>query len=216
VSELAFAVRDVVPDRYAATPTLAVHLRIEDPDGDRVHALALRTQVLVEPQRRRHTDDEAARLLDVFGERERWSSTVRPATWATCSTVVPGFTGGTDVVLPLPCTYDLEAGSARYLQALDGGDVPLLLLFSGTVFRIGPGGLRVAPVPWHAEAAHRMPVAVWRELVDLHWPDSGWLRLRRDTLRALQEHRARIGATSWEETVEDLLDRAPHRTQVAP
>ena len=84
--------------------------------------------------------------------------------------------------------------------------MPLRLLFSGTVFRRGEAGLRIEPVPWSAEATHRMPVRIWRELVDLHWPDAGWLRLRRDTLRALQEHRARTGATSWDETLLGLLD----------
>jgi hypothetical protein len=205
MSELSFAVRDVRPDRYAATPTLAVHLRVTDPGDDPVHALALRVQVMLEPQRRAYSDAEAARLLDQYGDRSRWSATVRPSLFATCSIVTPGFTGGADVELPLPCSYDLEVSSARYLQALDDGEVPLLFLFSGTVFRVGGPGLRVEPVPWHAEAAHRMPVAVWRELVDLHWPDSGWLRLPRETLRALQAHRARIGATSWETTVADLL-----------
>lgn len=208
MSGLAFAVLDVAPDRYAATPALTVTLRIEDPGADPVHALALRAQVVLEPQRRAYAAEEADRLLDLFGERGRWGSTVRPTTWATCSAVLPGFTGTRDVELTLPCSYDLETAAARYLQALDGGDVPLRLLFSGTVFRGGPGGLRVEPVPWSAEAEHRMPVGVWRQLVDLHWPDSGWLRLRRDTLRALQEVRARTGATSWDETVEGLLAAA--------
>lgn len=205
MSELSFAIRAVVPDRYAATPTLTVGLHIDDPSNDPVHALALRAQVVLEPQRRAYGAEEAGRLLDLFGERSRWGTTVKPTTWTTCSAVVPGFTGGADVDLPLPCSYDLEVAAARYLQALDGGEVPLRLLFSGTVFRRGPAGLRIEPVPWSAEAEHRMPLAVWRQLVDLHWPDSGWLRLRRDTLRALQEERARTGATSWEETIGRLL-----------
>jgi Family of unknown function (DUF6084) len=208
VAELSFAVLDVRPDRYAVAPTLVVRLRVEDPAADPVHALALRAQVTLEPQRRPYGAAEAARLLDLFGERDRWVSTLRPMTWTTCSAVVPGFTGAADVDLPLPCTYDLDVAAARYLQALDGGDVPLRLLFSGTVFRRGTTGLRIEPVPWSAEAAYRMPVAVWCELVDLHWPDSGWLRLRRDTLRALQQERAATGATSWEETIEGLLERA--------
>ncbi len=48
--------------------------------------------------------------------------------------MVPGFTSVTETELPVPCTYDLEVASARYLQALDDGTIPLLLLFSGTVF----------------------------------------------------------------------------------
>lgn len=209
MSELGFAVRDVVADRYAATPSLTVHVQIQDPGRDPVHALALRAQVLVEPQRRGYEPAESDRLLDLFGERARWGATMRPWTWAICSAVVPGFTGAAELELPLPCSYDLEVSAARYLQALEGGEVPLRLLFSGTVFRRGDAGLRIEPVPWHAEAAHRMPVRVWRELVDLHWPDAGWLRLRRETLRALQEHRSRTGATSWDETLLGLLEGAP-------
>jgi Family of unknown function (DUF6084) len=205
----AFTVAGIAVDRYAATPTLLLDLRIDDPGSDPVHALALRAQVVLEPQRSVHSDAEAGRLLDVFGDRSRWSATLRPTTWTTCATVVPGLTGGTAVPLPLPVTYDLEIAVGRYLQALDDGEVPLRLLFSGTVFRLGGRGVWVQPVPWSAEATCRLPVAVWREAVDLHWPDSGWLRLRRDTLRALQEHRARIGATSFEETLADLLGERP-------
>jgi hypothetical protein len=204
-SGLAFEVTGIAPDRYAATPALVLDVRIDDPGGDPVHALALRAQVVLEPQRRRHSDAEAARLLDLFGDRSRWSATLRPTTWTTCAAVVPGFTGSTSVPLALPVTYDLETAVGRYLQALDDGEVPLRLLFSGTVFRLGGRGVWVQPVPWSAEAVGRLPVATWRAAVDLHWPDSGWLRLRRDTLRALQEHRARIGATSFEETLADLL-----------
>jgi hypothetical protein len=209
VSGLEFAVLDVVPEQWSAVPALTIRLRVTETTGAPVHALALRAQVGIEPQRRPYTDGEGDRLADVFGARVRWPQTMRALTWAHCSTVTPSFTGSLDVALPLPCGYDLEVVAARYLQALDGGDVPLLLLFSGTLLARAGDGLAVTPVSWASEARHRMPVATWRAAVDTFWPGSGWLRLRSDTLRALQEHRARIGATSWEETVEDLLARAP-------
>ena len=40
------------------------------------------------------------------------------------------------------------------------------------------------------EARYRLPVAVWRELMDRYFPNSGWLRLDRDTLDALQRFKA--------------------------
>ena len=50
----------------------------------------------------------------------------------------------TEIDLQVPCTYDLEVASARYLQGLDDGTIPLLLLFSGTVFVAnGAGGFSV-------------------------------------------------------------------------
>jgi hypothetical protein len=211
VSGLEFDVLEVAPERWSAVPALTVRLRVTETTGALVHALALRAQVGIEPQRRPYSEGEGDRLADVFGARVRWPQTLRVFTWAHCSTVTPTFTGALEVDLPLPCSYDLDVVAGRYLQALDGGEVPLLLLFSGTLLTRAGDGLAVTPVSWESEARHRLPVAVWRAAVDTFWPDSGWLRLRRDTLRALQEHRARIGATSWEATVEDLLATAPER-----
>ena len=76
-----------------------------------------------------------------------------------CSTMVQGFTGSTEVDLPLPCTYDFEVtGVAVPARPRDGG-VPLLLLFSGTVFTRGAAGFAVEQVPWDREARYELPVA---------------------------------------------------------
>ena len=56
-----------------------------------------------------------------------------------CSALVQGFTGSTDVELSLPCTYDFEVAASRYLHALRRRQIPVLLLFSGTVFTAGHG-----------------------------------------------------------------------------
>ena len=42
---------DVVAEPYAAAPQLTARLRIEETTGQRVHAIALRCQVRIEPQR---------------------------------------------------------------------------------------------------------------------------------------------------------------------
>ena len=54
--------------------------------------------------------------------------------------------------------------------------------------------MNVAPVAWHAEATFRLPVAVWRQMMDLYFPNSGWLMLSRDTLDALTRFKADRGA----------------------
>ena len=51
-----------------------------------------------------------------------------------------------------------------------------------------------------------MPVAVWREMVEQHFPGCGWIRLPRDTMDALLAYRSRHALPSWEATVEALLD----------
>jgi len=118
MAELTFSVVDVVPERYAATPNLLARVRIGETTGERVHALALRAQVRIEPQRRRYDDVEERALLDLFGGRSRFAETLRPFAWLHASTVAQGFVGSTEVDLPLPCTYDFEVAGTTYLHAL--------------------------------------------------------------------------------------------------
>jgi hypothetical protein len=108
----------------------------------------------------------------------------------------------------VPCTYDLEVASARYLQGLDDGTIPLLLLFSGTVFLDTGAGFSVELVPWSAEASYRMPVSVWRDLVNAHFPGSAWLRCSRETLDALSDFKARRALPTWDATLLALLAEA--------
>ena len=144
-------------------------------------------------------------LLDLFGERGRWPSTLKSFLWLQCSALVQGFTDSTEVDLPLPCTFDFEVAASKYLNALQEGTIPLELLFSGTVFTRGQTGFTVEQVPWDLEASYRLPVEAWRRLMDLHFPNTGWLRLDREVLASLARFKAVRGLTSWEATVEALL-----------
>ncbi|MFC8920119.1 DUF6084 family protein [Streptomyces sp. NPDC047821] len=211
MTDFAFACTGVRADPYAAGPTLVFRLRITASDRARVHALALRCQIRIEPVRRGYGDAEAARLTDLFGERSRWGGSLHPVQFAQVSVMVPGFTGEAETDLVVPCTYDMDVASTRYFHALEEGEVPLLMLFSGTAFT-GAGGFRVEPVPWDKEAVFRMPVKTWQEMIDQHFPGSGWVRLPRDTMDALLAHRSRRALPSWEATVEELLDAAGERT----
>lgn len=123
--------------------------------------------------------------------------------------MVSAFTGETETDLVVPCTYDMDIAATRYLDALTDGEVPLLMLFSGTAFT-GTGGFRVEPVPWDREASFRMPVATWREMIEQHFPGCGWIRLPDDTMDALLAYRSRHALPSWEATLKALLaDAAP-------
>lgn len=206
--DLSFLCTGATPDRYAAVPTLQLRVRIEETTGTPVHALALRAQVRIEPFRRSYDETEGEALLDLFGDRARWGDTVKPMQLAFLTQMVPGFTGSTEIDLPMTCSYDFEVAANKYLYALEGGEVPLLLLFNGTIFTGGPGGISVAPVPWHKEATLPLPVAAWRETMDLHFPGTAWLRLRRESFDALHRYRARHGMTGWEDAIERLLKEA--------
>jgi hypothetical protein len=205
MTSLSFAVRDIVPEPYAVTPNLLARLRVEETTGAVVHALALRCQVRMEPTRRRYDDLEEEGLLDLFGPRDRWADTMRSFSWLHTNAMVPGFTGSTEVDLVLPCTYDLDVAGAKYLQALRDGEVQLTFLFSGTVFTRGVREFGVEQIPWHHEAGYRLPVRVWRNLMDAHFPNQAWLRVDRDTLAALARYRATRMHTSWDDTLTALL-----------
>ncbi|MFB9907840.1 DUF6084 family protein [Allokutzneria oryzae] len=205
MNRLRFDCVDARANRYAAVPGLTLRLRITETTGQPVEAIALRCQLRIEPHRRRYTADEAQRLIDLFGDTGRWAETLKPVSWATLPIMVPGFTGSTTVDLDVPCSYDLEIASTKYFNALEDGVIPLLLLFSGTVFGSHEGRLRVQQVPWSNEASFALPVSVWRETVDLHFPNSAWLRVRRDTMDALQRFRSHHAFATWDETLTAML-----------
>jgi hypothetical protein len=204
MSDVDFVVLGAEPDPYAAAPTLLFKLGLTETTGTRVHSLALRAQLRIEPQKRRYSPEEEERLLAIFGETPRWGDTLKPFLWTHASTMVAGFDGTTEVDMPVPCTYDFEVAAAKYLHALGDGDVPLVLMFNGTIF----SGAGVEPVPWHKESTFRMPAGVWRRLMDLYFPDSGWIRLRRDTLDDLERYKAERAMATWEQAIEALLKEA--------
>jgi hypothetical protein len=208
MSDLVFDCLDARADRYAAVPTLQLRLRISETTGQQVHTVALRCQIRIEPQRRRYSPEEAGNLLDLFGEPARWGDTLRPLQFSTVALMVPGFQGSVEVDLPVVCTYDFEVAAAKYLHGLGDGEVPLLLLFSGTLFTKAPSGFAVEQVPWHKETSYRLPVRVWRELMDLYFPGGGWIRVRHDTLDALQRFKSTRALPTWDDALETLLELA--------
>ena len=208
MAELAFDCIGTRVDRYAVVPSLSLILRISETSGQQVEAIALRCQIRIEPARRRYSAVEAERLNDLFGDTERWADTLKPMQFSTVATMVPGFSGAAEVDLPVPFTYDLEVGSARYFDSLEAGEIPLLLLFSGTVFTVTDGRMQVQQVPWSKEAAYRLPVSVWREAIDAHFPNAAWIRMSRQTLADLQRFKSSHALPTWDMTLAALLARA--------
>ena len=206
--QLEFACRSAETDRYAAGPTILLHLDVAERTGARVHAIVLRCQVRIEPVRRRYDDEEARGLTDLFGARPRWSETLKPLQLAFLTQVVPGFEGATEMTLPMPCSYDVDVAAHKYLAALRDGSVPLILLFSGTVFTAAGAGIAVQPIPWDRECRFELPVARWRETMDQHFPGEVWLRLHRETAEALARFRAERSLLSTDEALELLLKEA--------
>jgi uncharacterized protein DUF6084 len=208
MTELVFDCLGASADRYAAEPTLLLRLRIAETTGTPIHAIALRCQIRLEVQRRRYSPEEADRLYDLFGETARWGETLKPLQLMSIPVMVPGFEGSTEIDVEVPCSYDLDVATTKYFHALDEGGIPFVLMFSGTVFSKRGDGFAVELVPWHKETTYNVPVAVWREAIDSHFPNSGWIRLSRDVLERIRRYRSQEGFTSWNETVEQLLKAA--------
>jgi uncharacterized protein DUF6084 len=208
MSPVSFELVGARVEAYAAVPTLMLRLRITAAEGVPVHAIALRSQIMIEPKRRHYDHDEERRLTELFGETPRWGDTLRPFLWTNVSMTVPGFTATTEIDLPITCTYDFEIAAAKYMHSLDDGEIPIVLMFSGTVFAASAAGLNAAPVSWSEEASYRLPVALWRQMMDLYFPNTGWLRLSRETLDALQRYKTERALLTWDETFERLLKEA--------
>ena len=206
--ELSFDVLDAHPDVYGTDPTILFKMRIAETSGDPIHTMMVRVQIQIDAQLRRYDDGERARLVEMFGEPERWGETLRPFNWTHASTMLQGFRGSTEIELAVPCTYDFEIAAAKYMHGLRGGDIPLSFLFSGTVISRGATGYAVTNIPWHKECTFPLPYATWRKTVDLYWPGGGWMRVRADTLDSLQAYKTEVGLNDWDAVVGSLLERA--------
>lgn len=205
--QLTFAIHGAEAVRYAAAPTISFTLAVASDMP--VRSLTLNAQIRIAPTRRRYDEGDEERLIELFGTRERWGETVRAFLWANVTVVVPPFAQETHATLSVPCTYDMQVAAAKYFSALRDGDVPLEFLFSGTVFHLGDGGfLRAAQIPWESEAQFRLPVQLWRDAMDNHFPNSAWLRVQSDVFDRLVAYKGRRLLPTWEATIDDLLERA--------
>ena len=205
--ELQFQIAGAEVEPFVVAPQLAFKLQVTNANPDEViHSVALRAQVQIEATRRPYSADEQGGLRDLFGEPERWGQTLRTFLWTHTSTIVPAFQGSTEVKLFVPCTFDFNVAATKYFAGLADGDVPVCVQFSGSVFYADEGGpLQVTPIPWDKEVHFRLPVKLWRELMDTYYPGVAWLCLERDAFERLHRYKMERGIPTWEQALESLL-----------
>lgn len=205
--DLSFSVERIEPLERAASPTLAFTVRILRASGAPVRSVALNVQIRIAATQRAYDAETRERLAEVFGSGDAWGRNLHSLPWANVTVNVPPFGEETLVELQVPCTYDFEVAVSKYLHGVREGEVPVELLFSGSVFYEGAdGGLQVSLVSWEKEAHYRMPAAVWRELMDHYYPGDAWLRLSAESFDRLHAFRSRRALPSWDRTIEALLD----------
>ncbi len=215
--DLSFEILRASPVRDMITPALAFETRVKNgfPD-EHVHAILLRCQIQIEVARRRYNSAEQHQLRDLFDDPSRWGDTLRPMTWANVSVNVPAFSGSMDFAITIPCAFDLTIGTAKYFHGIAEGEVPLTFLFSGSVFYDGgQGALQVAPISWNKEARFRLPVRVWKDLVEIHHPNTASLNLRRDVFEDLYRFKTSQGLATFEEAIQQMLAIAERERPVS-
>jgi hypothetical protein len=205
--DLSFKIEEAAVVPFAIAPTIAFKLRITNENAaETIHTVALRCQIQIDVTRRRYNADEQARMRDLFGEPERWSHTLRSLLWTHASLVVPSFQASTFADLPIHCTFDFNVAATKYFEGLTEGEIPLCFQFSGTVFYADSDeALQVAPISWEQEARFKLPVKVWRDMMDAYYPNNVWLNLRRDVFERLYQYKTQHGIPTWEQALERVL-----------
>ncbi|MDB5355417.1 MAG: hypothetical protein JWN24_1870 [Phycisphaerales bacterium] len=216
--DLKFEVEGVEAVPYAAEPLLAFKLRVtqvcaagEPPVP--IHGVALRCQIRLEPGRRRYNPAEQEKLADLFGEPHRWGQTVRSMLWTHASINIPPFAEEALVDLPVACSFDFNVAATKYFDALQDGQVPLCFLPSGTIFFAGDtGALQIEQISWEKELNFKLPVPVWRRMMEMYYPNTAWLCLRKDVFDRLSHYKSQSGLPTWEHAMESLLAHAQEQT----
>ncbi|MEZ0333661.1 MAG: DUF6084 family protein [Gemmatimonadales bacterium] len=214
--DLDFRVESASITPWTIAPQMAFRLRVANAPADEViHSVVLHCQIRLEVTRRQYTAEEEARLHDLFGEPERWGRTLRPMLWTLATIVVPRFSGETTLDLPVPCSYDFNVAATKFFYGLTDGEVPLDFLFSGNVFyEDQAGALQVSPISWSKEARYRLPVKVWQDLMEIHYPNVAWFQLRRDVFDRLYRYKVEHGIPTWEEALERILPPVSEEARV--
>lgn len=208
--DLDFTAESVEVEPYAASPTLLFKVRVTNRTPDvAVQNVALLCQVRIEATRRSYAAADHERLAELFGEMHRWSDTLRSMLWTHTSAQIPAFETDRLVSLPVECSYDFNVAATKYFYGLEGGDVPLSLLFSGTVFyrEAGADRLQMDQISWSKECSYHLPVRLWHDMMDRYYPNSAWLRIDRDAFDAFYSYKRRMGFTSWDKALLSLLEK---------
>src|SRR5260221_4000062 len=136
--DLRFIVESAEVVHYAAAPLLAFKLQIANNRREEIiHTVALRAQIQIEATRRKYDAAEQERLLDLFGEPDRWGQTLRTMLWTHASVVVPRFTGSVLADIPVPSTFDFNVAATKYFHGVTRAGFSLCHPFSGTLIYHG-------------------------------------------------------------------------------
>jgi hypothetical protein len=215
VPDLKFQVTGIEPASRGLTPLLNFNFKITNSPADQlIDAVLLNAQIQIQCPQRAYSPKEKQNLVELFGPPEMWGQSLRNRLWAQTNATVCAFRGEAEAAFQVPCTFDLTIAATKYIYALEDGEVSLLFLFSGSVFSRSKGLLNVEPIPWDKECVYQMPVRVWRELMEAHYPNSAWVYLQRDVFDRLYAYKREHAWLNWEQTIDSLLNCANSQSAI--
>lgn len=205
--DLNFNIETAEPLRFGASPHIVFKLRVSNDSHQTIHSVLFKSQVQLDVSRRHYSAEEQQGLSDLFGEPSRWGETLHSMLWANVSAMVPSFDESIIVDLQVPCTFDFNVAATKYLGAIVEGELPVSFYFSGTVFYAGESThLQVAPISWEKEASYRMPIRVWRQMMDSYYPNTAWLCLGREVFDRLYAFKVRHGIPTFDQALLEVME----------
>ena len=204
---MCFQVEKAEAQRFTVAPTLMFKLRITNgAPGEVIHSVALRCQIQLEVDPPQYDGGGDKQNRAIYSASANAGPDASQPAMDPCQRGRSAFQDTIVVDLPVPCTFDFNVAATKYFHGLGDGDVPLSFLFSGTVFYAdSTGALQVAPIPWDREARFRLPIRSWHDMMDIYYPNSAWLCLRRDVFERLYQYKVQNGIPTWEQALEKIL-----------
>ena len=208
--ELRFEIISSRVRQYAAVPTLVFNLQItNDTPDEEVYAAALKCQIIIEATKRQYDAETKSRLYELFGNAERWGETVGTTFWQIIMVPIPRFTDQVVVEINVTCSEDQIIAAGKYFYGVQDGIVPLAFLFSGTLFfKDVKDDLQITLIPWEKEAYCKMPAILWQEMMEVHFPNTRWLHIRKDLYDKLVRYKSQNNFQTLENCLEDILEEA--------
>lgn len=205
---LDFTIEDVKVEPHAMSPQLVFGLRVVNGTPDlAILNVMLNCQLRIEPAGRAYGGAEHERLSDLFGAPERWGQTLQTFLWTHASVSIPAFDAECVVGLRAPCSFDFNVAATKYFEGLQDGGVPVSFLFSGSVFyRDEDDRMQIGQIDWSKENRFRLPVAVWRGMMERHYPHSAWLCLGREAFDALYRYKRLHGFPTFDQALQALIE----------
>ena len=206
--DLSFQVEGVEVVANAATPLLAFKLRLSDANPEQtIHTVALRCQIQLEVTRRKYTAEDQERLArsvwrtqplgpdpakSFVDARQSGRAFVhREQPWS----IFPCRVRSISMWLPPNISTGWRTGKCRFACS------------SAAPFSmpVREGSLQVAPISWDKEARFKLPVKIWRDMMESYYPNSAWLCLHKDAFDRLYQYKVTHGIPTWEEVLESII-----------